>query len=190
MNIIRHTNPDITKCPICYDILETEDQYTIPDCSHTFHTNCIVHWFRNGYSHCPLCNHSGLGTIKYVSNSIMPFHASVKHNKTKFKLIKDYVKKKNGPEWLQKKIKLYKNNEDNIKQIKKKIKDISDSEGVYNHIRKKIKILEKQLNMLEWDSKKSEKIIMSFPIYPVIIVRHKKPKKIIKLKTPKNIKQI
>ena len=51
-------------------------------------------------------------------------------------------------------------------------------------------ILEKQLNMLEWDSKKSEKIIMSFPIYPVIIVRHKKPKKIIKLKTPKNIKQI
>ena len=177
MNIIRHNNPNTSKCPICYDLLDTEDTYIIPDCLHTFHTNCIVHWFRNGYTHCPLCNHSGLGTNKYVSQSIMPFHSSVKNNKTKFKLIKDHVKKNNGPQWLQKKIKLFNKNEDKIKQIKKKIKEMVNSEGVYNDIHKKIKKIEKELNILEWDSKKNEKIIMSFPIYPVIIVKYKNPKK-------------
>jgi hypothetical protein len=189
MNIIRHTNPDVTKCPICYDVLEKEDQYTIPDCLHTFHTNCIVHWFRNGYTHCPLCNHSGLGTTKYVNQSFMHAHSSIKHNKTKFKLIKEHVKKNNGPDWLQKKINVYNTFEDKIKETKKKIKDTSESEGVYNHIRKKIKILEKQLNKLEWDSKKYEKLIMSFPIYPVIIVQYKKPKQLKKPKQPKKPKQ-
>jgi hypothetical protein len=29
--------------------------YTLPECSHTFHTTCIVQWFRNGYLSCPLC---------------------------------------------------------------------------------------------------------------------------------------
>jgi hypothetical protein len=176
MNIIRHINPDKTICPICYDILNNEDIYIIPDCLHTFHTNCIVHWFRNGYSHCPLCNHSGLGTTKYTNQSIMPFSSHIKLNKTKFKLIKDHVKKHNGPQWLQKKIKLFNKNEDKITQIKKKLKEAYTSEGVYNNIHKKIKKLEKELNTLEWDSKKNEKIIMSFPIYPLIIVQYKKPK--------------
>ena len=176
MNIIRHENPDKTKCPICYDLLNSQDIYTIPDCNHTFHTNCIVHWFRNGYSHCPLCNHSGLGTTKYTNTSITPFHNLVKHNKTKFKLINKYAEQNKGPKWLQEKITVYNNNQLKIKQIKQQIKTISNSEGVYNDIYKKIKKLEKEQNILEWDSKKREKIIMSYPIYPVIIVQHKKPK--------------
>jgi hypothetical protein len=34
------------------------DKYTLPSCGHTFHTDCIMTWFRSHQTRCPLCNHS------------------------------------------------------------------------------------------------------------------------------------
>ena len=49
-------------CVICYDKLnkENEQTYSIPECSHTFHTTCINSWFRQGNQKCPLCNDIGI----------------------------------------------------------------------------------------------------------------------------------
>ena len=176
MNIIRHTVEDETKCPICYDNLKKEQQYTIPDCKHTFHTNCIVHWFRNGYSHCPLCNHCGLGTRKYALNKTITIPESIKNNKLKLKLIQSYVLKNNKPVWLKKLLDDYNLQLDIIKSKKKELHIIKNKIGVYNDIYKECKILENSISKLEWKIRKSEINIMSFPLYPIIIVKYKTPK--------------
>ena len=49
-------------CVICHDDL-VGDIYTLPECPHKYHTNCIVHWFRAGHNTCPLCNHQGINGV-------------------------------------------------------------------------------------------------------------------------------
>ena len=41
-------------CSICLSELGDND-YTL-ECNHTFHTKCIVEWFRKSKGNCPLCN--------------------------------------------------------------------------------------------------------------------------------------
>lgn len=37
-----------------------DGMYTLPQCGHTFHTDCIMTWFRSHQTRCPLCNHNPL----------------------------------------------------------------------------------------------------------------------------------
>jgi hypothetical protein len=162
-------NTDITTdvCSICYDTLDTEPQYTIPDCNHTFHTNCIVHWFRNGYRHCPLCNHLGLGSNKYCTSSNTIFSER----------IKDYVKKNNEPRWLMLLIDKYNKKQTELRQMSKEIKELKNKKGIYKEIVISIKKIQTKYNLLQWDSKKIEKKILSFPLHPIIVIIYKKPNK-------------
>ena len=54
-------------CSICYEPLENDESinkiYSL-ECKHKFHTDCIMKWFRNKNSSCPLCNDS----INYILN--------------------------------------------------------------------------------------------------------------------------
>ena len=43
-------------CAICLSSINAGD-YTL-ECSHRFHTDCIVEWFRLSQGNCPLCNHN------------------------------------------------------------------------------------------------------------------------------------
>ena len=43
------------QCVICLDDDNNDSFYNLPDCNHTFHTNCIISWFRSGKSTCPCC---------------------------------------------------------------------------------------------------------------------------------------
>ena len=46
-------NNVIEQCAICFEDL-TNNTFTL-ECKHKFHTECIVKWFRNDNSSCPLC---------------------------------------------------------------------------------------------------------------------------------------
>lgn len=56
-------------CAICHENLNNE-LYTLPECNHTFHTNCIMTWFRapTGNNKCPLCNNAGINKLKDLNN--------------------------------------------------------------------------------------------------------------------------
>jgi predicted amidophosphoribosyltransferase len=61
-------------CPICREELKSSPTYTLPNCQHKFHTNCIITWFRSGHSSCPNCrdspprlSHSYSGTRRYMN---------------------------------------------------------------------------------------------------------------------------
>ena len=45
-------------CSICYENLD-ENSHTLKECNHTFHTECLIKWFRVGTHKCPYCKDSG-----------------------------------------------------------------------------------------------------------------------------------
>ena len=48
-------------CPICFENVE-DDKYILPECKHTYHTNCIMTWFRTGNKSCPMCRNNGINS--------------------------------------------------------------------------------------------------------------------------------
>jgi hypothetical protein len=65
---INNTNEE---CMICKDELSCAQCYTLPECNHTYHTHCLVSWFRNGDSRCPYCGNKGINntnndTLRHV----------------------------------------------------------------------------------------------------------------------------
>ena len=89
LNININTNEE---CMICKDELVCGQCYTLPECNHTYHTHCLVSWFRNGDSRCPYCGNKGINnkndeTLRKIKN---------KHFTTEFEIqmlvdIKKYV---------------------------------------------------------------------------------------------------
>jgi len=46
-------------CAICHEDL-SDNLYSLPECQHTYHTNCIMHWFRTAHNTCPMCQNHGI----------------------------------------------------------------------------------------------------------------------------------
>jgi hypothetical protein len=57
LNINTNTNEE---CIICKEELQCHPCYTLPECKHTYHTSCLVSWFRNGDNRCPCCGNKGI----------------------------------------------------------------------------------------------------------------------------------
>ena len=115
-------------CGICHEKFDTEQCYTLPECNHKYHTNCIITWFRNGYQNCPHCNnnptnlYSNFGNTKLTLSTIRNFS----RNKKSPKYLKSYFNKlnkyRNKHKELKKQQKIFLNNiksdypSNNIKQ--------------------------------------------------------------------------
>ena len=52
---------DALICAICSDTIE-ENGHSLEGCGHTFHTGCIVMWFRQASS-CPMCRDAGTDNL-------------------------------------------------------------------------------------------------------------------------------
>ena len=93
-------------CIICYSELDCSGSvtYSLPECGHTFHQNCIMHWFRQANSKCPLCNNTG------------PFNGHPNDQRSRwnypferYKVLRRLSRKKDAPKDLVKGIELIKN---------------------------------------------------------------------------------
>ena len=89
------------KCVICQEELSNRQAYTLPECGHTFHTECIVTWFRHRPSSqdellpdgsCPCCCNKG---INYVFKSRIWTRSRLKTEfyKSRYKMMCDEQKK-------------------------------------------------------------------------------------------------
>jgi len=86
---INNTNEE---CMICREELQCSQCYTLPECNHTYHTNCLVSWFRNGDSRCPYCGNKGINnanndTLRHVRGK----YFTTIHEKQMLADIKKYV---------------------------------------------------------------------------------------------------
>jgi hypothetical protein len=63
LNILNIATPTGEECMICREELECTQCYTLPECNHKYHTNCLISWFRNGDPRCPYCGNKGINNV-------------------------------------------------------------------------------------------------------------------------------
>jgi hypothetical protein len=107
------------KCCICHELLENKT-YSLPECSHIFHINCIMHWWRAGHNKCPLCNNIGVN-----GNELDPIiHETVWDQRmNNYKKLRLLSRKKSAPEYLKKQVQQIKKIEEQIKKQATKFKE-------------------------------------------------------------------
>ena len=146
LNILNISTPIHEECGICREELECGQCYTLPECNHKYHTNCIIPWFRYGESRCPYCGNKG---INYTNNDSLR-HVRGKYFTTRFETqmladIKKYVfLKKNDTDkrCLEtrnrfEKIKVleekYRTESNNMRELQKSLKE---TPAIYNEAKK------------------------------------------------------
>ncbi|CAK5052531.1 unnamed protein product [Meloidogyne enterolobii] len=48
------------KCTICLSTLRSDNVYTLKNCNHTFHHECVTRWISEGSKTCPTCRVSAI----------------------------------------------------------------------------------------------------------------------------------
>lgn len=104
-------------CPICHDVLhqegpEAKETYTLPECKHEFHVECILPWFRGDHSACPYCRNAGMFDQIYSYNRGMSFGRGRNigrhrrrynpYARTQLSYLRRYARRKEAPEELKK----------------------------------------------------------------------------------------
>jgi hypothetical protein len=123
MNDNTNSTEDIDICSICHEDL-TGDLYILPECSHKYHTNCIMHWFRAGHNTCPLCNNNGVNAAHVIDEIGWQLRPAIMD---KYKKLRAKSRRKDAPEKLKREIKQLKKIEERMKNIKKDYREFRNT---------------------------------------------------------------
>lgn len=63
----------MSDCSICLEKFDNTNVFTL-DCNHTFHTKCIINWFRNKKNSCPVCRKRPENEDFFIQHSIDRFY--------------------------------------------------------------------------------------------------------------------
>lgn len=120
------------QCSICKEALDdTSPVYSIPECSHRFHTNCIMTWFRCGHNTCPLCLNKGVNSRPKAT-----YHCMHEYAFEMYKELRQESRKNGCCAQLKKSVKQLKRYENKLVQLKKQKKEFL--ENTCTHSVKKI----------------------------------------------------
>ena len=112
---------DFDMCAICHEHL-IDNIYELPECSHKFHTNCIMHWFRTDHNTCPLCQNCGINFNIAYQQSNSHGYAEKRLWESYYPEACRYAKKKNADKEIISKIRSLKKTIENDKNKKKNFK--------------------------------------------------------------------
>ncbi len=126
-------------CAICHENIDLSDNssiYTLPECNHCYHTNCIMTWFRMGKNRCPLCNNQGVNKHNkatsnnhIISSALSGYTWDYKKKllEQDYKIMRKFARKKESPPELKKQVKMLIKLEDRFKRYKKEERDFLNS---------------------------------------------------------------
>jgi hypothetical protein len=157
------------KCVICLENLATETQYELPECSHKFHQNCIVQWFRGGNCKCPLCNNLGVNEVAVHATN--PSSMWWRGGNYKYQMIRKYSRKKEAPRELKKEIEKIKKLEAKQKTLRAEIKEFKDKPGTWRVLNKEMSKLRRSRWRMESNLRRRKMAISNFNIVPIIIAK-------------------
>ena len=89
--------------------------------THTFHTNCLMTWFRCGHNTCPMCKDEGINESSRLPICLR--HAAYERYKT----VRQESRKKNCAQRIKKSIEALKKEEKKLVQLRKKRKAFRNS---------------------------------------------------------------
>lgn len=166
-------------CTICLCvIIESEDVdnckkcYRLPECNHVFHTECIIHWFRQGRKTCPMCNNNG--AVADIQNTRTSSHYSMFGRARDISYALRFAKTDRASPELKKTVEKYRKLSDTLKDKKSKLKEAQNEVGVFKEIKKKVY----KLRTAVWKCNSNIRTIRLrierlFPVEKVIIVSRK-----------------
>lgn len=112
---------DETCCVICQESVKDMQKTTL-DCTHSFHTDCIIRWFRRGITFCPLCKDDPMNISQ---NNSEAEESEVELTMSDIEdLIKPQIKisrRKNCDPLLKNKVTNFKKAKENFKEKKRKL---------------------------------------------------------------------
>ena len=155
-------------CPICHENNDNQ-KYTLPECNHTFCTECIMHWFRQGHTRCPMCRNPG--HVDQDNANLDFFTTSYYGLNQKVNFLKKYSRRRDADQLLKKYVKDLREAEKKEREISKELVNFKKNYvGTYNELMKKTSSFRNKKGRLHkktWDIKKQ---ICAFPIETVTIV--------------------
>ena len=152
-------------CTICLNSLSSDEVYNIPECSHIFHTNCIIPWFRKN-STCPCCR-SGPSLEGEDGHNYFYWD-----NEAKYVFNRRFAQRKNAPKALKKLVERLRNKErkdrENIKNHREWLKS---EDGIrFIELRKIDAKLKRQRGWRRWRRHSGLRAqIAQYPITPVLV---------------------
>ena len=162
---------DVIQCPICLDTIDTEQTYTLPECNCTFHTACILQWFRHGKTDCPTCRNKGTTVNNTIQSNRNGYYGFTRG--PDISLARKFAKK-NPDHEINKLLERLKKEEKSNREIHNEIQTLKNSAGVYRELNKELT----SLNRKKW--KKNCKIrsiknniINIYPVTNIIVVTKK-----------------
>jgi hypothetical protein len=180
-------------CLICHDLIETKHNYTLPECKHCYHTECIIEWFQKGDNRCPYCQNRGINNLCDHNNNLYQTDNNFKiyfypiwgdnrwwgeETKTRHKIgvqkfndIKKYVNKTKQPNWLINEFKEVDKTEKEYKLLFKKRKDYQKimKQQPYDDALSKMKYLNQMCFNKQRKICTIKNHILTFPYYSIII---------------------
>jgi hypothetical protein len=180
LNILNIPPPVSEECMICREEMECTQCYTLPECNHKYHTNCLISWFRNGDPRCPYCGNKGINNVnaditrqftsKYYA---LQYKTQALIDIKKFINLKKYDNNKRCLE-VRKQFEKIKALEETYRNESLKLKDLQQSlketPALYNEVKKKImSYRSKRWKITKQIRDEKFKIVANSYIIPLII---------------------
>lgn len=165
LNIHNLPSPEIDRCVICLETLGSKPTYSLPECNHTFHQNCIMHWFRQGNFKCPLCNEKG--ALYTQQDAGMAWY----RDRDKYKVLRRFARKKNAPAPLKKYIAKLRGQEKQFRVLGTQLQALKVRQGQFNLLLKEYQKLQRK----RWELKNKIRhmknlLAIKWDIRPIILV--------------------
>ena len=165
INIHNLPLPEVDQCVICLETLDTKPTYSLPECNHTFHQNCIMHWFRQGNCKCPLCNETG--ALYTQQDDRMAWY----RDRDKYKVLRRFARRKSAPIPLKKYIARLRGQEKKLRELGTQSRAFKNREGQFGALHKEWKTLRRK----QWTKKRKIRymknlLAIKWDIRPIILV--------------------